>query len=57
MKKVLTEQEKEIALLLISFYEVMKSLENDIEKEGKKAIFVLMTMSEIMTLFEKKKNN
>jgi len=49
----LQEPEKSIGEMLIEFYETMKALENDSERGGKQATKIVMTMSDLNSLFEK----
>jgi hypothetical protein len=44
------EQTKTLGLLLIEFYENMKLLENDIEKGGKQAVLIIMSINDIKIL-------
>lgn len=50
----LSSPEKEIGETLIEFYETMKSLEKDSERGGKQATKIVMTISDIIKITEKK---
>lgn len=43
----LSEPEKSIGLILIEFYETMKSLEKDDDRAGKQATKIVMTINSI----------
>lgn len=49
----LNEPSKSIGKTLIEFYETMKELENDANRGGKQATKIVMTISEIESLFVK----
>ena len=49
----LQEPEKTIGEMLIEFYETMKGLEKDSERGGKQATKIVMTISDLNSLFEK----
>lgn len=52
----MTKLEKEIGLILVEFYSTMKKLETDSERGGKQATKLIMTMNDLLILFETEKN-
>lgn len=48
----LEEPSKSVGKVLIEFYETMKKLESDNQKEGKQATKVVMTINDIEKIFK-----
>jgi hypothetical protein len=46
----INEPDKSIGMILIEFYETMKSLEKDSERGGKQATKIVMTINDIKDL-------